>query len=160
MKMERDIRGAATVGQLSDMSPWEAELILNMRLWQVGASGQAQVWHAYADAFGPEGGRWRLKSFERLLWMIDANMLRPLVRHGVACRCIGSDEAVFTNMVRFASEGEIHEAALIATLLVRPAFAEPIALLAGEVGTATRDLARDHNPAHDGGGTPRSMRMH
>lgn len=150
MKMERDIRGAAAVGQLTDLTPWEAELILNMRLWQDGPTGQAQVWNAYAVTFGQSDARHRLKAFERLLWMIETNMLRPLVRHGVACRCIGSDEAVFANMVRFASEGELHEAALIATLLVRPAHAEHVALLAGEVGTDTRDLARGHNAARDG----------
>ena len=149
MKMERHIRGAAVVGQLTEVMPWEAELILNLRLWQDGATGQSQVWTAYANAFGAAKARVHMRSFERLLWMIETNMLRPLVRHGVACRCIGSDEAVFANMVRFASEGELHEASLIATLLVRPAHAEQVALLAGEVGAATRELARGHNVARD-----------
>lgn len=149
MKMERDIRGAAAVGQLTEVSPWEAELILNMRLWQDGPTGQTQVWTIYAETFGQAEGRQHLHSFERLLGLIDANMLRPLVRHGVACRCIGSDEAVFANMVRFASDGELHEASLIATLLVRPSHAEHVAVLAGEVGTVVRILARGHNAARD-----------
>ncbi|MCK0150492.1 hypothetical protein MWU54_10690 [Marivita sp. S6314] len=148
--MERDIRGAAMVGQLTEVSPWEAELILNLRLWQDGVRGQDHVWNSYARVFGPQEGRAQLDVFEQLLWVIEANMIRPLVRHGVACRCIGSDEAVFANMVRFASDGELHEASLIATLMVRPAHAEHVALLAGEVGTATRELARGHNAARDG----------
>lgn len=160
MKMERDIRGAAAVGQLTEVMPWEAELILNMRLWQDGVAGQTQVWNAYARTFGAEDARRKLKSFERLLWVIDANMLRPMVRHVVTCPCIGSDEAVFTNMVRLASDGDLHEASLIATLLVRPAQAEQVALLAGEVGTATRDLARGHNTSRTARVTPRPMRMH
>ncbi len=159
MKMERDIRGAAAVGHLTEVTPWEAELILNMRLWMDGPRGQEQVWTAYAAAFGAAEGRRQLRTFERLLWLIETNMLRPLVRHGVACRCIGSDEAVFANMVRFASEGELHEASLIATLLVRPAHAEQVAVMAGEVGMATRDLARPHNAARDAlNGAP--IRMH
>ena len=106
MKMERDIRGAAAVGRLTEVMPWEAELILNMRLWQDGPTGQAQVWEAYASAFGQSEARQHLRAFERLLWMIETNMLRPLIRHSVACSCIGSDEAVFANMVRFASDGD------------------------------------------------------
>lgn len=150
MKMDRNIRGAALVGQLSEISPWEAELILNMRLWMDGPRGQAQVWSSYASVFGPEKGRRHLQGFERLLHIIDTHMLRPMVRHGVACRCVGSDEAVFANMVRLASAGELQDASLIATLMVRPAYAEHIALLAGEVGIATQELARGHNTARDG----------
>ncbi|WP_245818898.1 hypothetical protein [Marivita hallyeonensis] len=157
--MERDIRGAMAVGQLAEVSAWEAELILNMRLWQDGPTGQAQVWSAYARAFRPGDARHRLRDFERLLSVIEANMLRPLLRHGVACRCVGSDEAIFANLVRFASNGELHEATLIATLLVRPAHAEHVALLAGEVGVATRELAKEHNTARDGL-TAASLRLH
>ncbi|MFP7674452.1 hypothetical protein ACG74X_13975 [Marivita sp. S0852] len=148
--MERDIRGAAAVGQLTEVTAWEAELILNLRLWQDGPNGQTLVWNSYATAFGQKDGRAELLRFERLIAMIDTHMVRPMVRHGVACRCIGSDEAVFANMVRFASDGDLHEASLIATLLVWPAFAEHLALLSAEVGTGTRELVRGHNPARDG----------
>ena len=150
MKMDRTIRGAAAVGQLTDVSAWEAELILNMRLWQDGPRGQEQVWNAYATAFGPDAGRAELRTFERLLCLIDTDMLRPLVRHSVACRCIGSDEAVFANMVRFATHGDLHEASLVASLLVRPAFAELIAIQAAQVGTAVSELTRSHSTARDG----------
>jgi len=111
MKMDRTIRGAAAVGQLTDVSAWEAELILNMRLWQDGPRGQEQVWNAYATAFGPDAGRAELRTFERLLCLIDTDMLRPLVR---------------------------------------PAFAELIAIQAAQVGTAVTELTRSHSTARDG----------
>jgi hypothetical protein len=147
--MHADTRGAAAVGQLTEVSAWEAELILNLRLWQDGERGRRAVWEAYAAAFGPRDGRAALDRFVGLLTVIEGNMLRPLVRHGVACGCVGSDEAVLANMVRMAAEGELHEASLIATLMVRPAHAEQVALMAADVGSTLRTLVARHRPARD-----------
>jgi hypothetical protein len=162
MKFDRSMheaRGAAAVGQLAEVSAWEAELILNLRLWQDGDRGRRAVWNAYATALGPREGRAALEAFVDLLKTIEDNMLRPLVRHGVACGCVGSDEAVFANMVRMAAEGELHEASLIATLMVRPAHAERVALMAADVGSTLRTLVARHRPARDrlDGKTPRIL---
>lgn len=153
MKFDRsihcEVRGAAAVGQLSEVSAWEAELILSLRLWQDGARGRRAVWNAYAGAFGSRDGRCALDRFVGLLTAVESNMLRPLVRHGIACGCIGSDEAVFANMVRMAAEGDLHEASLIATLMVRPAHAEQVVLMAADVGRTLQTLVARHRPARD-----------
>lgn len=157
MRMDRDIRGAAIVGQLSELSDWEADLITHLRLWMDDADSKAQVWTSYANALGPTLARQRLGSFEQLLGVIEGNMLRPLVRHTTACRALGSDEAVFLNLVRLASEGDLHEAVLIATLIVRAPLAEQVAILAAEVGTTLRIL-RGATPALAGEMDPYATR--
>lgn len=159
MKMERHIRGSAVVAQISEISPWEAELILNLRLWQDGETGQRMVWESYARAFGPKEGRVALDRFAGLVFTIEANMLRPLMRHGVTCTCVGSDEAVFANMVRLAAAGEIHEASLIATLMVRAPHAEMVALMAAEVGRALQTHVRPQ-PSMPANRTGAAQRIH
>lgn len=147
--MHGTVRGAAAVGHITEVSAWEAELILNLRLWQDGESGKRAVWEAYAEALGTTEGRAALDRFSALLFTIESNMLRPLVRHGVACGCIGSDEAVFANLVRMAATGELHEASLIATLMVRPAQAERVALMAADVGATLQTLVETRRPGRD-----------
>ncbi|MEM8579996.1 MAG: hypothetical protein AAGF50_02210 [Pseudomonadota bacterium] len=146
--MDHPIRGAAPVGKLNEFPKWEAELVQNLRLWMDGNEGRSEVWNTYASALGKTSATASLNAFERLLLMIDTNMLRPMVRHSVGCRCLGSDEAVFLHLVRTASAGDLHEATMIATLIVRSANAEPLALLAASVGETLRLLhGNGHHPA-------------
>ena len=44
--------GASVVGRLTDIAPWEAELILSMRFWMDGPEGQAAVWNGFARTLG------------------------------------------------------------------------------------------------------------
>ena len=98
--------GASVVGRLTDIAPWEAELILSMRFWMDGPEGQAAVWNGFARTLGATEGRVALRGFERLLSDLCTFARRPLVRHGPGCTCIGSDEALLQTLVREAARGD------------------------------------------------------
>ena len=142
MTPEHHKRGGEAVAALNRMEGWEANLVLNLRLWCEGPMGKR---HARRDYYGtlsePEADRaWA--NFERLVEKIVGTAHRPRVRHDGGCNCVGSDECVFVHLIRTASDGHINDAALIATLLSGPAHAEHIALLAGQVGETIRRIHR------------------
>ncbi|WP_306151309.1 hypothetical protein [Roseovarius sp. MMSF_3281] len=134
--------GTSVVGKLTDIAPWEAELILSMRFWMDGPEGQAEVWGGFARCFGAAEGRAEMRGFESLFTSICTHARRPLVRHGLGCNCIGSDEAILRTLVREAARGDLAEAAMIASLLVPACNAEQIALLAAQVGRAMQRMAQ------------------
>lgn len=141
--------GSTVVGRLTDVPPWEAELILSMRLWMDSLEGQARVGTGFARCFGAAGGRAEIRQFERLLTALCAYARRPLVRHGLGCDCIGSDEAVLQTVVREAARGDLAEAAMIASLIVPASQAEHVALMAAQVGLAMQCIARQAPPSRD-----------
>ena len=141
MRNDSQERGGASVAVLNRLDGWEANLIVNLRLWCEGPDGRRQVWDDYARTFGPLLGREEMRAFETLLTTLIEYSMRPLVRHSVQCACVGSDECVFLNLVRTASDGHLNDAALIATLLTGPAQAEALAMLAGQVGEGARRLS-------------------
>ncbi|MEP0503549.1 MAG: hypothetical protein ABJD13_03580 [Paracoccaceae bacterium] len=152
-------RGGAAVAALNKMDVWEANLILNLRLWCDGPEGQAQARKDYLDAFPQSEADRAWADFENLLKTIFVTSLRPLVRHEVGCNCVGSDECVFANLVRTASDGHLNDAALIATLLSGPSHAEHIAILAGEVGSTIRSIHRKSAPVSPAT-APKVVRLH
>lgn len=159
MSVHRHNFGGAAVGVLSRLEAWEANLVLNLRLWCEGAGGQSRVWSEYRRALpGPEA-RVECETFEYLLSTVISVSHRPLVRHEAGCSCVGSDEAVFVNLVRTASEGHLTDAALIATLMVGPAQAEQIAMLAGQVGDTLRRI-HAHRPAMSAEPAPSGIPLH
>lgn len=143
MRADHNARGAVAVGVLNALSAWEANLILNLRLWCDGPQGQAQVWTEYRSMLDGLTAQRECRAFERLLREVISAAYRPLVRHDVGCVCIGADESVFANLVRAAADGHMRDAALIATLIVGPDQAEDIAQLAAKVGHCARKLASD-----------------
>lgn len=136
-------RGGATVAVLNRMEAWEASLVLNLRLWCEGPSGQSQVWKAYRSALSGEEAQRACRGFDILMKTLIEKSFRPLVRHDVGCACVGADEGILVNLVRTAAEGHLSDAALIATLMTGPAQAEHIAILAGQVGARMREI---HQP--------------
>ncbi len=160
MKDTVDHTGASVVGQLTDLVSWEATLIMSMRLWMEGPDAQAEVWRDFARCFGTEKGREELRQFETFLSRLLSAARRPLVRHGLGCTCIGSDEAILRLMVREATRGDLAEAAMIASLIVPASLAEPIALMAARVGIAMRDIARHLPTAPVPNGPPQVRRLH
>lgn len=138
-------RGGASLRMLSTMQPWEAELILNLRLWCDGPDAQNHVCSAFGRALPKSVAQDELKTFENLVMMVTKYAHRPLVRHEVGCACVGSDECVFTHLVATASSGHLTDAALIASLLVSASQAEHVALLAGQVGSATKQIVAQHD---------------
>ncbi len=134
-------RGSAPVGYVTDLGPIEASAVHYLRLWCDGPDGQTQVWNDFATALGPANGRNAVKSFEALCDLCVRHGRRPLMRHQVACTCLGSDESCFANFVGYASEGEREDALLVATTLVRPDMAPLLVGLAQDFGLALRRWA-------------------
>lgn len=142
MTLSAQNRGGASVGVLTQLEPWEADLIITLRLWCESPEGQAQVWNEFATTLPKGRASGEMQAFERLVEIIGSYAHRPLVRHSVGCSCIGADEGVFAHLVRMASAGDLAEASLIATLLVTAAQAEHVAILAAQVGCARKSMTR------------------
>lgn len=144
---------------LNRLEAWEAALVLNLRLWSEGPSGQRHVRSEFDIALGHDEADRAWQDFDGLLRRIIATASRPMVRHDVGCNCVGSDECVFAHLVRTASDGHLNDAALIATLLVGPAHAEHVAILAGHVGQCVRHIHKTHGalPTED---TRKVVRLH
>lgn len=53
------------------------------------------------------------------LTVIAQHSMRPVVRHQPECRCIGADENVFSNILKFSHEGMKSEAMILGSLLVK-----------------------------------------
>ncbi|QFT60391.1 hypothetical protein FIU94_16295 [Sulfitobacter sp. THAF37] len=155
-----DSPGSTVVGRLTHVPPWEAELILSMRLWMDSLEGQAKVGTGFARCFGAAGGQAEVRQFERLLTALCAYARRPLVRHSLGCDCIGSDEAVLQTLVREAARGNLAEAAMVASLLVPASQAEHVALMAAQVGLAMQCIARQPPPPHDAALPQRDRTLH
>lgn len=119
MSLQREIRGGTPVGTLDNLPSSEARLIRMFRGWCDGADSQAAIWHDLAAALGPGAARSALASLEHLLRLFAEGGRRPLMRHHGACRCVGSDEAVFARLVALAAGGEREEAMLLASHLLR-----------------------------------------
>ncbi|PXW70781.1 hypothetical protein C7964_102680 [Loktanella sp. PT4BL] len=134
--------GSSVVGHLTDIAPWEAELIMSVRFWMAGPDSQAEVWNGFAQNFGTVEGLAELRNFECLLSDLCRFARRPLVRHGLGCTCIGSDEAILQTLVREAARGDLAEAAMIASLIVPARHAEPVALMAARVGLAMQRMVQ------------------
>lgn len=134
-------RGGATVGFVSDLAPVEAGAVFYLRLWCDGPDAQGQVAQDFETALGAEGGRKAATSFGHLCDMCVRYGRRPLMRHRVSCKCLGSDEACFANFIGYASEGEREDALLIATTIVRPDVAPSLVELAQEFGLALKRMA-------------------
>ena len=142
MTGEAHTKGASVVGRLTDIAPWEAELIMSVRFWMDGPEGQAEVWNGFARCFGANEERSEMRSFESLLSSLCTFARRPLVRHGLGCTCIGSDEAILQTLVREATRGDLAEATMIACLIVPARHAQPLALMAAQVGQAMQRMSQ------------------
>ncbi|MEO0565670.1 MAG: hypothetical protein AAF125_26420 [Chloroflexota bacterium] len=122
------------------MEAWEANLVLNLRLWCEGSWGQEQVLMEYRRALPSKSARDECMAFENLVTTLVANAQRPIEHRDVGCSCVGADECVFLHLVRCAADGHLGDAALMAALIVGPSRAEHIALLAGQVGISARKI--------------------
>ncbi len=140
MTAQFSIRGAAPVASLSDLGAVEVAAIYYLRQWRDGPEGQSDMWNDFALAFGATQGRKVLKSFETLHAMCAQHGRRPLLCHGVNCKCVGADESCFANFIGYASEGEREDAMLMAINLVRPDMAFMLVGLAEEFGFALKRM--------------------
>lgn len=133
-------RGGAPVGFITELDSIEAASVIYLRLWCDGPEAQSLVCNDFANGLGPDQGRKAIKSLEELCSLCAQHGRRPLMRHSVQCKCIGSDESCFANFIATAVDGEREDALLIATLLVRPDVAPLIASLATNFGLALKRM--------------------
>jgi hypothetical protein len=152
-------RGGAPVGFITELGAIEVASVIYLRLWCDGPVSQSLVWNGFARGLGPDQGSKAMQSFEELCRLCVRHGRRPLMRHSVQCKCIGSDESCFANFIATAADGEREDALLIATLLVRPDVAPLIASLATNFGLA---LKRMHlvSPRDMTTSTPSTQTLH
>ncbi|MEP5153663.1 hypothetical protein [Planktotalea sp.] len=133
-------RGGTAVGFLNELDSVEAAAVIYLRLWCNGADSQMQVRNDFICTLGAEKGARALQSFEQLCDLCARHGRRPLMRHSVQCKCLGSDESCFANFIASAAMGEREDAMLIATLLVRADVAPLVSNLAASFGLALKQM--------------------
>ena len=129
-------RGGAPVGFMAELDGVGAASVIYLRMWYDGPVSKADVWNDFSSSLGTDDGRRALKAFENLCSLCLQHGRRPMVRHAINCKCIGSDESCFANFITTAANGEREDAMLIATLLVRTDIAPLITSLAIDFGLA------------------------
>ncbi len=141
MSETRSHRGAAPVGYVAELDAVEAGAVFYLRLWCDGPDSQNRVWSDFARTLGSGAGREALKSFETLCDLCARHGRRPLMRHDVACKCLGADEACFAHFVGYASEGARDDALMLAATIVRADMAPVLVGLAQEFGLALKRMS-------------------
>ena len=129
-------RGGAPVGLIADLDPLEAGLVLYLRLYCAGPDARAQAERDFTLSLGPDHGPAAINSLADLCALCPCHGRRPLVRHGISCKCLGADEACLANLVGAAGSGDREEAMLLASLMVRADMAPCLAGLAETLGLA------------------------
>ena len=156
MTSTQEKRGGAPVGFVADLDRIGAASVIYLRMWHDGPDGQEEVWGDLSYGLGAENGRKALKAFEKLCSLCSQYGRRPLFRHAVSCKCIGSDESCFANFIETATSGDRVDAILIATLLVRADIASLITTLAIDFGLAIKGM-NPRSPTELDGGTSRTQ---
>lgn len=133
-------RGGVPVGLITELNGIQAASVIYLRLWCDGPAAQSRMCADFSSKLGPVQGRKAIQAFEQLCSLCAKHGRRPLLRHSVQCKCIGSDESCFANFIATATEGDREDAMLIATLLVRADVAPLIAALATDVGLALKQM--------------------
>jgi len=54
-----------------------------------------------------------------LINILALHYRRPIVRHQPACNCVGADENIFANLMSFSIKGQIQDAILMGSFLVK-----------------------------------------
>jgi hypothetical protein len=138
-------RGGAPVGYLAELEPVEAGAVTYLRMWFDGAEAREQVRRDLASALGADRGEAAAQRVETMFELCVQYARRPLMRHGVQCKCLGADESCFANFIGYASDGAREDAFLMAANIVRPDMAASLVGLAEEFGLALKAM-RDRVP--------------
>ncbi|MEP1536059.1 MAG: hypothetical protein ABJQ34_02780 [Paracoccaceae bacterium] len=140
MNSAQQKRGGAPVGFITELDGVEAASVIYLRLWCDGPESQASVWNDFASHLGADQGRKAIQTFEDLFRLCSQHGRRPLMRHSVHCKCLGSDESCFANFIGTAATGDRDDAMFIATLLVRADVAPLVTSLATDFGLALKRM--------------------
>lgn len=140
MMSQREKRGGAAIGLLTDLDGISVAAVVYLRMWCDGPDAQLDVQSDFTNVLGADQGQKAAGSLQQLCDLCTRHGRRPLMRHSRRCKCLGSDEACFANFIATAVEGDREDAMLIATLLVRPDVAPVVASLAVEFGLALKRM--------------------
>lgn len=135
-------RGAAPVGQLSELDAFECAAVLYLRLWCDGIAAQEQVSADFARVLGCPRGRNAARSLGHLCQLCARYGRRPMIHHQVGCACLGGDESCFAQLVAAAADGQRDDAMMMAALIVRADVASSLVAFAESYGLALRSLTR------------------
>ncbi|MBV1926436.1 MAG: hypothetical protein KUG62_04710 [Rhodobacteraceae bacterium] len=142
MNQPRPHRGGAPVGYVAELDAVQASAVRYLRLWCDGPESKAEVCDDFFHGLGTVQGREALDSLDQLFSLCVDYGRRPLMRHQVACKCLGADESCFANFVAAATEGAQEDAMMIATILVRADMAPSLVGLAQSVGLALKRMTQ------------------
>ncbi|MGB3553526.1 MAG: hypothetical protein WBA25_02680 [Jannaschia sp.] len=110
--------GGATVADLRALPSPQALTVLFLRDWCEGPEGRKRVASVLKGALGPAQGSAACEAWDSLIGMLVGEGRRPLMRHDLGCRCVGSDEAVIANLLAVAATGAREDAMLVVSLLL------------------------------------------
>jgi hypothetical protein len=135
-------RGAAPVGVLHELPPIELAAIVYMRFWCEGGADRQMIARDFRLVMGEQAGAAATKNFDELMDLLLNNARRPIMRHGLGCKCFGGDESTFAKMIA-AEVGQDHDDAyLFASLLMTGHAAWSAIQVAGRLGQVFLRLAR------------------
>ncbi|MCT4611285.1 MAG: hypothetical protein N4A70_19015 [Pelagimonas sp.] len=134
-------RGGAAVGLLKELTPIEVSSVIYLRLWSEDATTQAQLNSEFIQSLGLDQGMTAIEALGDMAYIIARHGSRPMMRHAIGCKCLGSDEACFAQLVALASAGETREAQMMAALMTRPTSAEKLVNSAVKFGRALERMA-------------------
>lgn len=126
--------GAAPVGRVLDLRPFELQIAIYLRLWCTGKRGQAEVWQDLVARLEEPDAAAALRAFEAFVRALLAGARRPLARHAVDCPCLGGDEAAIVRAVALAAAGDREDAAMILTWTMKPGAVDALVLQAEDAG--------------------------
>ncbi|WOI56639.1 hypothetical protein [Palleronia sp. LCG004] len=150
-------RGAAPVGQLSELPALERVAIGLDRAWCDGGEGRALIAREIARVLPPAEVFAAVEEFDDLMRTMIAGQRRRIMRHGLECPCFCGDEAAFAQMIAAAAMRDRDDAMLFAATLVSGPAAFRLVAIAEALGQVFLRLARSAGPAapHAGCGATR-----
>ena len=154
-------RGASPVGYLHELPAAELAAVLYLRCWCEGGPSRDRIAGDFRQMLGEDAAGAALADFDALVETALRGARRPLMRHGIHCRCFGGDESAFANMIAAAVGQDPDDAMLFALTLMSAPAAFEVVRLAGALSQVflrvARHAARARSPI---GRTPPSSSTH
>lgn len=153
-------RGAEHVGLLQELPALERSVVIFLRNWCEGEAHRAMLERDCLARLGADMGARDYSNFARLMRLCILNARRPLLRHGLACPCVGADEHAFAQMIGAAAAWNRDGAVELAGRLVESSVAWEVALLAEGLGRMFLRFARSDLQAGTTGALPPNRTLH
>ena len=153
-------RGAAPVGHLHELPPVELAAIVYLRAWCEGGPDREIIAKDFCLVMGDAAGAVAVGDFGALMTALLNSARRPVMRHGLGCRCFGGDESAFANMIAAAAGQDREDAMLYACTLMKSDAAWAAVQVALRLGQVFLRLARlpDRSPAPTHASEPTAYR--